>query len=627
MNNERLLLEEKKTLPHHPNILLILTSGLSNKEVEASIRRYIPRSDIFPCDDHPLVIPSFPESDLSGSYIRPSSPGLLDWETDSLNGETVEPSSPDRTTRSSSPSIGQPVQFPNLAHFARSSTIFHHHYTAAGGECPGRATLLTGQLPPIHGVRTSLEKQGIRGELKIDEVPTLGHYLNAVGYDVVYKGEWGLSEVQAMQEHPLLELLGVDRSDEDLQPYGFTEWESHDDASWYERCIKITTDAVECIRRRESVMSSESMRGSCPPPWALVVSYPDIMPRVENEGNWQMVVRENDLSPTHGSWADFSILQKENRSLGLTGSLSCSNLHRLDAENEESRASPLYSSSPTSFKPSFGSTSSSDQDTPRVQKHYRDYCSQVASPDSSFSQNYHSQVAKLDNLLGELLQEVLRSDASNTLILFTSTTGNLVGDHGLWGSCYCGYEGAIQVPFILHLPQRFSSQRAMLRDELALMTSSIDVLPTLLSLAGVDVLETQKRLRITHKKVLPLPGRNLFCDDSSVSIYYQSEDVAMPIHHPSSPSPQRILPIFEGPTNHVVLQSRSIAVLIAQLHAQGSKDADRRMKLCYYSSDPRSASNGRALTEEREKEWEWELFDLDRDEDEVEVRERCDVDV
>ena len=358
-----------------------------------------------------------------------------------------------------------------------------------------------------------------------------------------------------------------------------------------------------------------------------MVSYPDIMPRVENEGNWQMVVRENELSPTHGSWADFSILQKENRSLGLTGSLSCSNLHRLDAENEESRASPLYSSSPTSFKPSFGSTSSSDQDTPRVQKHYRDYCSQVASPDSSFSQNYHSQVAKLDNLLGELLQEVLRSDASNTLILFTSTTGNLVGDHGLWGSCYCGYEGAIQVPFILHLPQRFSSQRAMLRDELALMTSSIDVLPTLLSLAGVDVLETQKRLRITHKKVLPLPGRNLFCDDTSVSIYYQSEDVAMPIHHPSSPSPQRILPIFEGPTNHVVLQSRSIAVLIAQLHAQGSKDADRRMKLCYYSSDPRSASNGRALTEEREKEWEWELFDLDRDEDEVEVRERCDVDV
>ena len=282
MNNERLLLEEKKTLPHHPNILLILTSGLSNKEVEASIRRYIPRSDIFPCDDHPLVIPSFPESDLSGSYIRPSSPGLLDWETDSLNGETVEPSSPDRTTRSSSPSIGQPVQFPNLAHFARSSTIFHHHYTAAGGECPGRATLLTGQLPPIHGVRTSLEKQGIRGELKIDEVPTLGHYLNAVGYDVVYKGEWGLSEVQAMQEHPLLELLGVDRSDEDPQPYGVTAGEADDDASWYERCIKITTDAVECIRRRESVMSSESMRGSCPPPWALVVSYPDIMPRVEN---------------------------------------------------------------------------------------------------------------------------------------------------------------------------------------------------------------------------------------------------------------------------------------------------------------------------------------------------------
>ena len=542
-----------------------------------------------------------------------------------MDGESDAARSRDHSGRSSSPSIGQPVQFPNLAHFARSSTVFHHHYTAAGGECPGRATLLTGQLPPIHGVRTSLEKQGIRGELKIDEVPTLGHYLNAVGYDVVYKGEWGLSEVQAMQEHPLLELLGVDRSDEDLQPYGFTEWESHDEASWYERCIKITTDAVECIRRRESVMSSESMRGSCPPPWALVVSYPDIMPRVENEGNWQMVVRENDLSPVHGSWTDFSILEKENRSLGLTGSLSCSNLHHLDAENSAVCSSPTSTSffSPPALSLSSSSSSSSDKDLPRVQKQYREYCSQVASPDSSFSKNYHSQVAKLDNLLGELLQEVLRSDASNTLILFTSTTGNLVGDHGLWGSCYCGYEGAIQVPFILHLPQRLSSQLAVMREELASMTSSIDVLPTLLSLAGVDVAEAQKRLRITHKKVLPLPGRDLFQNEKAVSIYYQSEDVAMPIHPPQS-STHHVLPLFEGPTNHIVLLSRSIAVLIAQLQIKSQKDQkdqnrqSRRMKLCYYSSDPRSASNGKALSEEREKEWEWELFDLDMDEDEVE---------
>ena len=162
-----------------------------------------------------------------------------------------------------------------------------------------------------------------------------------------------------------------------------------------------------------------------------------------------------------------------------------------------------------------------------------------------------------------------------------------------------------------------------MREELASMTSSIDVLPTLLSLAGVDVAEAQKRLRITHKKVLPLPGRDLFQNEKAVSIYYQSEDVAMPIHPPQS-STHHVLPLFEGPTNHIVLLSRSIAVLIAQLQIKSQKDQkdqnrqSRRMKLCYYSSDPRSASNGKALSEEREKEWEWELFDLDMDEDEVE---------
>lgn len=599
VSSERSLLEEKKPVPHHPNILLIMTSGLSNKEIEESIRRYIPRSDIFPCDDHPLVIPSYSESDLSGSYIRPSSPGLLDWEDDCMDLKDARKHHRD-SPGSSSPSIGHPVQFPNLAHFARSSTVFHHHYTSAGGECPGRATLLTGQLPPIHGVRTSLEKQGIRSELKVDEVPTLGHYLNVAGYDVVYKGEWGLSEVQSLREHPILELLGVDQSDdEDLQPYGFTEWESHDDLGWYNRCVKITSEAVECIRRRESVMSAESMRGSCPPPWALVVSYPDIMPRVEKEGNWQVIVRDTDDIPLSGSWQDFSILQKENLSFGLTGSLSCNNLHRMDDMQPDFLLPPPQQAPP-----------STESHLPRVQKQYKEYCSHVVPPDSSFSSDYHSQVAKLDNLLGELLQEVLRSDASNTVILFTSTTGNLVGDHGLWGCCYCGYEGAIQVPCILYLPQRYNRQRMVAYDEFPSMTSSIDVLPTLLHLAGVDISDVQKRLRITHKKVFPLPGRDLFQDEKEVPVYYQSEDVAMPINQSPSWS---VPPLFEGSVDQFISRSRSVAVVIADLKEEKRK---RRMKLCYYSSDPRSASDC-DLLEESGKECEWEMFDLDIDEDEV----------
>ena len=178
-----------------------------------------------------------------------------------------------------SPVVGKPVKFANLAHFAQYAIPLHHFYTAAGGECPGRATVLTGQLPPVHGVRTSLAKTGARSELKVDEVPTLGHYLAQAGYDVGLKGEWGLSEVQAFREHPLLDLLGVERdSGDDLQPFGFQGWEAHRDGDWYRRSLQTTSEAVEYVRRRQSVLSSQSLRGSHPPPWALVVSYGDLTP-------------------------------------------------------------------------------------------------------------------------------------------------------------------------------------------------------------------------------------------------------------------------------------------------------------------------------------------------------------
>ena len=180
--------------------------------------------------------------------------------------------------------------------------------------------MLTGEYPPIHGVRTSLDKTGNCSELKIDEVPTLGHYLSKAGYDVVYKGEWGLSEVQAMLEHPILDLLGVERNaDEDLQPFGFQGWEAHMEEDWYARSIQITNEAVEYIRRRECVMSSESLRGSEPPPWALVVSYPDIVPdwnEMKNEMREQLV----DLS--HPVWSDAQ----------MNTSFSCGNLRQMELQ-------------------------------------------------------------------------------------------------------------------------------------------------------------------------------------------------------------------------------------------------------------------------------------------------------
>ena len=78
-------------------------------------------------------------------------------------------------------------------------------------------------------------------------------------------------------------------------------------------------EAVEYIRRRECVMSSESLRGSEPPPWALVVSYPDIVPdwnEMKNEMREQLV----DLS--HPVWSDAQ----------MNASFSCGNLRQMELQ-------------------------------------------------------------------------------------------------------------------------------------------------------------------------------------------------------------------------------------------------------------------------------------------------------
>ena len=63
---------------------------------------------------------------------------------------------------------------------------------------PSRATLFTGQYPSLHGVaKTSgIAKQATdpaMGWLDPDEVPTLGDWFRAGGYQTHYRGKWHVS--------------------------------------------------------------------------------------------------------------------------------------------------------------------------------------------------------------------------------------------------------------------------------------------------------------------------------------------------------------------------------------------------------------------------------------------------
>ncbi len=80
---------------------------------------------------------------------------------------------------------------------------FHRHYTGATACVPGRTTLFTGQYPSLHGVRNTdglakTAEDPAMVWLDPDQVPTMGDWFRAAGYETHYRGKWHISRAEMM---------------------------------------------------------------------------------------------------------------------------------------------------------------------------------------------------------------------------------------------------------------------------------------------------------------------------------------------------------------------------------------------------------------------------------------------
>ena len=98
---------------------------------------------------------------------------------------------------------------------------------------------------------------------------------------------------------------------------------------------------------------------------------------------------------------------------------------------------------------------------------------------------YYAHAAALDEMIGELRQTLEETGlAENTILLFTSDHGDLLGSHGHYKKQQ-PYDESIRVPMLIYSPVE-EGTRAGTYD--ALMNSE-DIMPTLLGLADVQVPE------------------------------------------------------------------------------------------------------------------------------------------
>lgn len=96
---------------------------------------------------------------------------------------------------------------------------------------------------------------------------------------------------------------------------------------------------------------------------------------------------------------------------------------------------------------------------------------------------YYAMIKLIDDQMGRILEGLNETgERENTVIIFTSDHGEMLGDHGLIQKGCRFYEGLVRVPLILSCPTRFKS--GLKSDALVEL---VDKVPTILELAGLPV--------------------------------------------------------------------------------------------------------------------------------------------
>lgn len=373
--------------------------------------------------------------------------------------------------------------------FDENGVSFARHYTGSLACVPSRPTLFTGHYPDLHGV-TQTDGLGKRYDdsrlrwLRRGEVPTLGNWFRAAGYDTHYDGKWHISHADltdpatgkilatnddngAVDEATVRAYLDADP----LDPYGFSGWvgpEPHGAAmanSGFRRDPLVADRIVAWLEDRYARRRAGDPAASTP--FLLVASF----------------VNPHDIV-LFPAW---------------------------------SRRNPLAASQADPPHVPAAPTASEDLSAkPAAQAAFRDAYFSGYGPSRAVRRTYRTKAQQYRDLYYRLHAEVdgpldrvrraVTEGSAEAVLVRTSDHGELLGAHGgLHQKWFNLYDEATRVPFVI---ARIGAGATAART-VAAPTSHVDLVPTLLGAAGVDVASVATELARTFSEVHPLPGRDL----------------------------------------------------------------------------------------------------------------------
>lgn len=320
---------------------------------------------------------------------------------------------------------------------------------------PSRSTLYTGLHTQLTGITSNVGAPPFPS--LANTVPTLGHLLREQGYYTAYKGKWHLSDVPTGVNVRYGPFQGARAA---LEPFGFADYSDNgiaDGATWsgYKFDGEVASNACQWL--------SDHGR-SLDQPWLLAVNFvnPHDIVFYDDEDRAQSRSRldRDYLSPL--SPPPTSDLYRQYWDLPLPKSWAADDLAT----------------------------------KPWAQRAYVEFCAglygRIDPKDESrwrrYQSYYYNCIRDVDAHTLTVLQHLQRLGLDDsTVIVYTSDHGDMLGAHGLRQKGPTMYKENVRVPLIVCHPDHRSGATTQA------LAGPIDVLPTLLGIAGLDDAQRAER--------------------------------------------------------------------------------------------------------------------------------------
>jgi choline-sulfatase len=321
------------------------------------------------------------------------------------------------------------VKTPNLDGLAARGVVFERAYCASPLCSPSRASVMAGLLPSRTGVYDNA------AEFSAD-IPTFAHHLRLAGYRTVLAGKMhfcGPDQLHGFERRLTTDIYPAD--------YGWTpDWDHPlERPTWYHNMSSVTQAGL-CVRTNQLDFDDE-----------VVFTAERALYDFARTGAGQPFLLVASLTHPHDPFA----IPKRYW-----------DLYRAEDIDMPGPAIPRDALDPHSAR-------------------LRHVCAMDAETVTDANvrdarRAYYGAISYVDENLGRLLAALRDSGLDrDTIVLFTSDHGEMLGERGLWFKMSF-FEGAARVPLIVSAPGHYAPRRV------AASVSLVDILPTLVDISGGD---------------------------------------------------------------------------------------------------------------------------------------------